>query len=200
MLAADTTAVERPNVVILLIDDLGWGDPSCYGNPTVGTPNIDRLAEEGVRFTQGYVTSPICSLSRCGIITGQFPARWRITSFLQEKAGNKACEMRDFLDPQAPALPRMLKQSGYATAHMGKCHLGGGTDAPELPNSKQYGNDLGLGPYKSPEPAAPLGLKTMPWEKKLEDQQVLRHERTCWMVDQALDFLKAHPDKPCFIN
>src|SRR3712207_3385959 len=94
-------AAEKPNVVVVLVDDFGWGDPACYGNAVVKTPNMDRLAKEGVRFTQGYVASPICSPSRCGIITGQFPARWKITSFLQTTAGNKACEMADFLDPRS---------------------------------------------------------------------------------------------------
>src|SRR4051794_32633028 len=96
--AAATTAAEKPSVVIVLVDDFGWGDPACYGNTAVPTPNIDRLAKEGIRFTQGYVMAPICSPSRCGIITGQFPARWKITSFMQTKAGNRACEMVDYLD------------------------------------------------------------------------------------------------------
>ncbi len=91
----------KPNVIIVLVDDFGYADPSCYGNPLVKTPQIDRLAREGVRFLQGYVTAPICSPSRCGIITGQFPARWKITSYLQTRAGNAACEMADFLDPRA---------------------------------------------------------------------------------------------------
>src|SRR4051794_34183570 len=97
----------RPNVILVLADDFGWGDLSCYnGDALARTPHLDRMAREGVRFTQFYVASPICSPSRCGIITGQWPARWRITSYLQTRAGNAACGQADFLDPKAPMLPR----------------------------------------------------------------------------------------------
>lgn len=200
--AGPAAAAETPNIVVVLADDFGWADPSCYGNTTVRTPNMDRLAAEGVRFTQGYVAAPICSPSRCGIITGQFPGRWRITSFLQTRAGNAACGQADFLDPAAPSLPRVLRAAGYATAHVGKWHLGGGRDVVDPPRFAAYGYDLGLGTYESPEPAAPLGLKTTPWgpQEKLEPQQVPRHDRTRWMVDQTLDFLKKSGPKPAFVN
>src|SRR5690348_5076449 len=69
----------RPNVLIIFVDDLGWGDLTCYGGAGVATPNIFGLAAEGLRFKQFYTASPICSASRCGLLTGQFPARWRIT-------------------------------------------------------------------------------------------------------------------------
>lgn len=191
---------ERPHVLFILVDDFGWADASCFGGK-VPTPNIDQLAAQGAQFRQFYTTSPICSPSRCGILTGQFPARWRITSYLQTKAGNRECEQADFLDPQAPSLPRAFKQAGYTTAHIGKWHLGGGRDVTDAPPFAAYGYDVGLGTYESPEPAPALGLKTTPWENKREPQQVPRHERTRWMVDQARHFLQTHASRqPCFIN
>ncbi len=194
-----STAAERPNVLCIVVDDLGWGDVSCFGGQ-VPTPHMDRLAKEGMQFRQFYVASPICSASRCGMITGQFPARWRITSYLQTKAGNRECEQADFLDPRAPSLPRTFLAAGYATAHIGKWHLGGGRDVTDAPKFAAYGYDLGLGTYESPEPAAALGLKTMPWETQREPQQVPRHERTRWMVDETLKFLQQHSTQPRFVN
>jgi arylsulfatase A-like enzyme len=197
LVPAAAHAAERPNVVLVLVDDFGWGDPACYGNTMVKTPNMDRLAKEGVRFTQGYVASPICSPSRCGLITGQFPARWKITSFLQTKAGNRACEMADYLDPKAPSLPRILKEAGYATAHVGKWHLGGGRDVTDAPKFAAYGYDLGIGTYESPEPHPDITSTNWIWAKT---DKVQRHDRSKWMVDQTLDFLKKNAGKPCFVN
>lgn len=199
ILTLGTWAAEKPNVVFILVDDMGWGDPSCFGGQ-VPTPNMDRLAAEGMQFRQFYTSAPICSASRCGVITGQFPARHRITSYLQTKAGNRDCEQADFLDPKAPSLPRAFKEAGYATAHIGKWHLGGGRDVTDAPKFAAYGYDVGLGTYESPEPVAGLGLKTMPWELKREPQQVPRHERTRWMVDETLKFMQQHSGQPFFVN
>src|SRR5262245_11548261 len=74
--------VKKPHIVFVYADDLGPGDLGCWGGKVAPTPHLDRLADEGVRFTRYYSASPICSPSRCGLLTGQFPARWKITSYL----------------------------------------------------------------------------------------------------------------------
>lgn len=188
----------RPHIIFILSDDMGPGDIGCYGGTLAPTPHIDRLAREGTRFTQYYSPSPICSPSRCGLITGQFPARWRITSFLQTRAGNKACEQADFLDPAAPSLPRQLKAAGYATAHFGKWHLGGGRDVVDPPKFAAYGYDENAGTWESPQPHPDITATNWIWSDK---DKVKRWERTAFFVDKTLDFLKRHKDeKPCFIN
>ncbi len=197
LLAGAAAPAGPPNIVVVLADDFGWGDASCYGGTVAATPGLDRMAREGVRFTQFYTASPICSPSRCGIITGQFPARWRITSYLQTRAGNKACGMADFLDPKAPSLPRLLKDAGYATAHVGKWHLGGGRDVADPPKFKEYGYDLGLGTWESPEPHPEITSANWIWS---DGDKVKRWDRTKWMVDRTLDFLRENAAKPGFVN
>ena len=103
----------RPNIVMVFIDDMGWGDFSCFGNRAAKTENIDRLAAEGIRFEQFYVNSPICSPSRTAISTGQYPQRWKITSYLADRSLNEQRGMAQWLDPKAPMLARFLQQAGY---------------------------------------------------------------------------------------
>ena len=133
-----------PNFVLVFIDDMGWGDFSCFGNETVETQNIDRLAAEGIRFEQFYVNSPICSPSRVAISTGQYPQRWRITSYLASRKANIKRGMAQWLDPKAPMLSRFLHQAGYATGHFGKWHMGGQRDVGEAPLISEYGFDQSL--------------------------------------------------------
>ena len=194
--SAVTSGSIQPNVIIILADDLGPGDLSCYGGKTP-TPNIDRMAKEGIRFTRYYAASPICSPSRCALVTGQYPGRWRITSFLQTRAGNKACGQDDFLDPDAPSLARALRAAGYRTFHVGKWHLGGGRDVAAAPKFAAYGYDVGLGTWESPEPHPDLTARDWIWSAV---DKVKRWDRSRWMLDRTLDFLRDNADKPCFVN
>ncbi len=107
----------KPNIILILADDLGWGELGCYGNTFNETPNLDKLASEGIRFTQAYAAAAICSPTRASIVTGQYPARIRITDFLPAKTGR-------WLDPAKYfTVNEALAKAGYNTAMFGKWHL-----------------------------------------------------------------------------
>ena len=100
----------QPNIVMVFIDDMGWSDFSCFGNQDAKTPNIDRMAEEGIAFEQFYVNSPVCSPSRVAILTGNYPDRWRISSFLAYRSSNKARGMANWLIPKPRCFPVASKR------------------------------------------------------------------------------------------
>jgi arylsulfatase A-like enzyme len=195
--AAADDAPPRPNIIFILADDLGPGDLACYGGKLAPTPNIDRMAAEGTRFEQYYSASPICSPSRVGCFTGMFPARWRINSFLQTRKGNAECEQADFLDPRAPSVARQLKSAGYATAHFGKWHMGGGRDVVDPPKFAAYGYDEHAGTWESPEPHPNITASDWIWSP---DDKVKRWDRTAFFIDKTLDFVKRRQGQPAFIN
>lgn len=160
----------QPNIVTVLIDDLGWGDFSCFGNKQAKTPAIDRLAAEGIRFTQFYVNSPICSPSRVALTTGHYPQRWKISSYLAHRKENQRRGIAQWLDPAAPTLARFLKQAGYCTGHFGKWHMGGQRDVDDAPPITDYGFDAsltnfeGMGPKLLPLTETPDGRQGRIWQ------------------------------------
>lgn len=211
---APLPAAERPNIVVIFIDDMGWGDLSCFGNTEVQTANLDRLAAEGIRFEQFYVNSPICSPSRTAISTGQYPQRWRINSYLDNRRVNNRRGVAQWLDPQAPMLARSLHAAGYATGHFGKWHMGGQRDVGEAPLINEYGFDAsltnfeGLGdrvlplldafdgtpPRKHALGSDNLGRGQITWET--------RSKVTAAFVSRALEFIQGAEaaGKPFYVN
>lgn len=209
-------APARPNLILVLVDDLGYADFSCYGNTQTRTANIDRLAAEGLRFTQFYVNSPICSPSRTALTTAQYPARWKITSYIDNRMLNQRRGMAQFLDLAAPTLARTLSRAGYATGHFGKWHMGGGRDVGEAPLISEYGFDASLTQFEGlgdrvlplfdlhngtpPEKAGlgvaseKLGRGTVTWTDRCQVTKAF--------VDRALAFMKQSEaaGKPFYLN
>lgn len=212
--AAESPASHRPNLVLVFIDDMGWADFSCFGNESVETQNIDRLAAEGLRFEQFYVNSPICSPSRTAISTGQYPQRWRISSYLARRQLNEERGMAQWLDPSAPMLARFLHEAGYATGHFGKWHMGGQRDVGEAPLITEYGFDAsltnfeGLGPRVLPLCNAYDGKpprKHALGSDKLGRGPIMWEDRslvTAAFTSAAVDFIKRAESegKPFYIN
>src|SRR5262245_33411873 len=114
----DRLRLTRPNIVLILADGLGYGDPGCYGGAKILTPHIDQLAREGIRFTDFHSASAICSPALAGVLTGRYPARFGFTRAFREMK-------EEFLPPDVSTLPMLLKRAGYATAHVGRWRLGG---------------------------------------------------------------------------
>ena len=162
-------AIQRPNVILVFIDDMGWGDLTCFGNNEVKTQNIDRLAKEGIRFEQFYVNSPICSPSRVAISTGQYPQRWKITSYLNNRQNNLDRGMAQWLDPRAPMLARELQKAGYATGHFGKWHMGGQRDVGDAPLITEYGFDQSLTNFEG------LGPRVLPLKDAYDGKPPKKH-------------------------
>ena len=152
-------AGQRPNVVILLADDLGVGDLGCFGRREHRTPHLDRLAAEGARFTKAYAAASVCSPSRAALLTGQSPARLRITTFLNGRSDRASHRLLGApigrgLPPGATTLAEALQARGYRTAAVGKWHLGG---AGSLPTDRGFEEHTPGRP--DPGPESPLGGK-----------------------------------------
>lgn len=143
--AATTRAAERPNVVIFLTDDQGWGDAGCYGHPRILTPHLDRFATEGLRLTQCYSACSVCSPSRSAILTGRTPYRNGVWRWIPEGS-------QYHLRTSEVTLPELLKERGYDTCHAGKWHLNGLFNSDEQPQPDDHGYDHWLATQNNAAP------------------------------------------------
>jgi len=201
-------APQHPNILFILADDLGWRDLGCYGSPLYETPNIDRLAARGLRFTQAYAANPLCSPTRASILTGLHPARIGITApvchTLRERLTARPAKRAAPTQKTIPAdsatrlrtsyvtLAELLKAAGYATGHFGKWHLG-----PEPFSPLQQGFDVDVPHWPGPGPTSYLA----PWKSpafKLPAQPGDHVEDL--MAAEAVKFIQANKDRPFYLN
>ena len=178
---------KRPNILFILADDQGWADAHFAGHPYVKTPNLDRFASQATWFKQFYVAATVCSPSRCAFMTSHFPARHLVHAHFSTHEQNAGRFMPDWLDPKGPTVASLLKQAGYATAHIGKWHLGGGDDAP-TPDA--YGFDF---------VRHTTGNKNY-WEEGGGGDPYFRAKSTALFVDEAIKFIKENKDRPFYAN
>ena len=135
LLATGANTQAKPNIVFFLVDDLGWTDVGCFGSSFYETPNIDRLATQGVRFTQAYAACHVCSPTRASILTGKYPARLQLTDWLAGRRdfpfqALKSAKHLQHLPFAETTLAEALKAQGYRTAIFGKWHLGENPSGP----------------------------------------------------------------------
>lgn len=130
------TGASKPNVLVLLMDDLGYNELGCFGHAELRTPNADRLAQEGIRLTSFYCSAPSCSPSRAGLLTGRIPARYGIDQPIGEGTS------KVFLSNREITLATLLKQANYATGHFGKWHLNGSLSDAKQPQPNDHGFDF----------------------------------------------------------
>jgi arylsulfatase A len=192
---------KSPNILFIMADDLGWMDLACQGNPLVETPNLDRLAKQGMRFTDAYAAAPVCSPTRCAVLTGQAPARIGLTThlpglFLPKDGRPQPAKLTPQLNGEHVTIAERMKEAGYASAFFGKWHIapssGRGGKVADAVSPTGQGFDLNVGgtsyggppsffsPYRNAElPDGPDG-------EYLPDR----------LVDETIRFTEANKDKP----
>ncbi len=209
-----TAAAEKPNIVLIFTDDQGYQDLGCYGSPKIKTPNLDRMAGEGMRFTDFYSANSVCSASRASLLTGRYPPRTTITGVLFPRNTNG-------LPPEEITIAEVLKEQGYATACIGKWHLG--HKQKFLPTRQGFDTYYGI-PYSNDmwiDPQAPLaddillrngvtveeiraGKHKKPKSPLMRDEEVIEFPAdqvtiTRRYTDEAIAFIRKNKAKPFFV-
>ncbi len=181
-------AEDRPNIVLIVADDLGWADVGCYGNRFNETPAIDRLARQGMRFTDFYASGAVCSPTRAGIMSGQYQARFGLTAHIPghwrpfERLAEPPTALQ--MPLEVTTIAETLRNAGYATAHFGKWHLGG----------------KGFGPKEQGfETAIELGGHTVPGRWQVPPTKTPKRLAE-YLADKSIEFIETHRERPFFLE
>lgn len=203
LLTSCSNETEKPNIILFFIDDLGWTDLGCYGSDLYETPHIDKLASEGIRFTNAYAACTVCSPSRAAIMTGKYPARLHLTDWIQghkrPKAKLQVPDWQMYLDTTEVTIAEALKKGGYVTGNFGKWHLG---DNP-LYWPEHQGFDVNIGGYRWGAPGSYFypyhgnrrdGMHPPNLEKGKEGEYL-----TDRLTAEAIAFIEENKDNSFFI-
>ena len=192
---ASPSQADPPNVVVILVDDLGWTDLGCFGSPFYETPHIDRLAAQGMRFTHAYSACTVCSPTRASLMTGKYPARLHVTDWIaghaRPKAKLKVPDWTKHLALEETTVAEALKAAGYATASIGKWHLGPPAHFPE-----KQGFDLNRGGCDKGQPPSYFSPYRIPTLEEGEKGEYL----TYLLTTEALAFLDSNKDRPFLLH
>ncbi len=214
---AGGSSLNKPNFVLILIDDMGWMDAGCYGSKFYETPNIDRLAAEGMRFTDGYAACAVCSPTRAAVMTGRYPARLGVTDWIRARfqSGKIPANRKNptdyvggknrkllcppnalWMELEEITIAEALKSAGYTSCHIGKWHLGPDNWYPD-----KQGFDFNIGgcdfgqPPSYFDPYSRKGQGQIPTLKPRQKGEYLTDRE----ADEAVKFIRQHKDKPFFL-
>ena len=203
-------AAPKPNIVVIMADDLGWRDLHCYGNAQIDTPFLDRLAAEGMRFTDAYAAAPVCSPTRAAMMTGLAPARLRLTNHAPGNPDGFSLPGSDLQEPEtvrhlalsSTTIAERLSAAGYATGHVGKWHLSyvnpRGTEKLDQHDfyPEKQGFDVNIGGNSSGGPPSYFSPYRNPTLKDGAAGEYLPQR----LADEAMNFVRSNRGRPFFLN
>lgn len=201
-LEAKEKVESKPNIVIVFTDDQGYGDVGCFGAKGFKTPNIDKLAKNGMKLTSFYVAAPVCTPSRASLMTGCYAERVDMSMVIhpsKKPVNEQAPANRRGINPKEELLPELLKNEGYTTACVGKWHMG--HHAPFLPHNNGFDEYFGL-PYSND--MIPTRMQSYPDMPLMKNDEIVelnpdQHYLTKRFAEYSVDFIKRNKEKPFFL-
>jgi len=195
-------AAERPNIVVIICDDLGYGDIGCYGHPVIKTPHLDQMADDGARFTDFYSTAPVCSPSRVGLLTGRSPNRAGVYDWIPPSNSKLRPDAREqvHMRKEEVTIAHLLQSAGYATCMAGKWHCNGAFNSARQPQPSDAGFEHWFGTQNNASPSHENPTNYVRNGKPVGPLkgfscQIVADEGVSWLGDH----LKENPEQPFFM-